>query len=81
MLSLWKIKFRYMFNNYKGKCRAFRKGSQKVPRELFHTHCCRNNHSGIEDWDFLFLLECKIHAQLKERKTYRQKTLFVDRSK
>ena len=43
-----------------------RVGSQKVPRELFHTHCCRNNHSGIEDWDFLFFLQCKIHAQLKE---------------
>ena len=41
-------KFRYRFNNYKSKHRAFRKGNRKVPQKLFHTHDCLDGHSGIE---------------------------------
>ena len=44
-----KTKFRYRFNNYKSKHRAFRKGNRKVPQKLFHTHYCLDGHSGIED--------------------------------
>ena len=32
-----KTKFRYRFNNYKSKHRAFRKGNKKVPQKHFHT--------------------------------------------
>ena len=42
-------KFRYKFNNYKSKHRAFRKCNWKVPQELFPTHYCLDGHSGIED--------------------------------
>ena len=48
-----KTKFRYRFNNYKSKHRAFRKGNRKVPQKLFHTHYCLDGHSSIEDWDFV----------------------------
>ena len=74
-----KTKFRYRFNNYKSKHRAFRKGNQKVPQKLFHTHYCLDGHSGIEDWDFVIFEQCKTYAQLKERETfwkYRVKTFL-----
>ena len=51
-----KTKFRYRFNNYKSKYRAFGKGHPKVPQKLFHTHYCLDGHSGIEDWDFVIFL-------------------------
>ena len=60
-----KTKFRYRFNNYKSKHRAFRKGNQKVPQKLFHTHYFLDGHSGIEDWDFVIFEQCE--TQLKER--------------
>ena len=46
-----KTKFRYRFNNYKSKYRAFRKGNRKVPEKLFHTHYGLDGQSHIEDWD------------------------------
>ena len=64
-----------MINNYKSKHRAFRKGNWKVPRKLFHTHYCLDDHSGIEDWDFGIFEQCKTHAQLKERETFWQHRL------
>ena len=33
-----KTKFRYRFNNYKSKHRAFRKGNRKIPQKRFHDH-------------------------------------------
>ena len=39
-----KTTFRYRFNNYKSKHRAFRKGNRKVPQKLFHTHNCLHGH-------------------------------------
>ena len=42
-----KTKFRYRFNNYKSKHRAFRKGNQNVPEKRFHAHYCLDGHSGI----------------------------------
>ena len=44
-----KTKFRYRFNNYKSKHRAFRKGNQKVPQKRFHAHYCLDGHSGTDD--------------------------------
>ena len=70
-----KTKFRYRFNNYKSKHRAFRKGNRKVPQKLFHTNYCLDGHSGIEDWDFVIFEQCKTHAQLKERETFWQHRL------
>ena len=70
-----KTKFRYRFNNYKSKHRAFRKGNRKVPQKLFHTHYCLDGHSGIEDWDFVIFEQCETHAQLKERETFWQHRL------
>ena len=35
-----KIKFRYRFNNYKSKHRAFRKGNRKIPQKRFYDHYC-----------------------------------------
>ena len=75
-----KTKFRYRFNNYKSKHRAFRKGNRKVPQKLFHTHYCLDGHSGIEDWDFVIFEQCETHAQLKERETFwqhRLKTFYL----
>ena len=57
-----KTKFRYRFNNYKSKHRAFRNGNQKVPEKLFHTHYCLDGHSGIEDWDFVIFEQCETHS-------------------
>ena len=50
-----KNKFRYRFNNYKSKRRAFRKGKQKVPQKRFHTHYCLDSRSGIGDWNCVIL--------------------------
>ena len=33
-----KTKFRYRFNNYKSKHKAFRKGNRKIPQKRFHDH-------------------------------------------
>ena len=77
-----KTKFRYRFDNYKSKHRAFRKGNRKVPQKLFHIHYCLDGHSGIEDWDFEQCFEqCKTHTQLKERETFWQQRLLPHRSK
>ena len=35
-----KTKFRYRFNNYKSKHRAFSKGNRKIPQKRFHDHYC-----------------------------------------
>ena len=45
--------FRYRFNNYKSRHRAFRKGNRKVPQKLFHTRYWLDGYSGIEDWYFV----------------------------
>ena len=45
-------KFRYGFNNYKSKHRAFRKGNQKLPQKPMHDHYCLDGHLGNEDYDF-----------------------------
>ena len=47
-----KIKFRYKFNNYKSKHRAFRKVNRKIPQKHFHDHYCLDDYLGIDDWDF-----------------------------
>ena len=65
-----KNKFRYRFNNYKSKQRAFRKGNQKVSQKLFHTQYCLDGYSGIEYWDFVIFEQCETHVQLKERETF-----------
>ena len=57
-----KTKFRYRFNTYKSKHRAFRKGNPKVPQKVFHTHYCLDGHSGIEDQDSVIFEQCKTHA-------------------
>ena len=44
-----KTKFRYRFNNYKSKHRAFRKGNPMVPQKRFHAHYCLDGHSGTDD--------------------------------
>ena len=70
-----KTKFRYRFNNYKSKHRAFRKGNQKVPQKRFHDRYCRDGHSGINDWDFVLFEQCETHEKLKERETFWQHRL------
>ena len=59
-------KFRYRFNYYKSKHRAFRKGNRKVPQKLFLIHYCLDGYRGIEDWDFVIFEQCKTHAQQKK---------------
>ena len=70
-----KTKFRYRFNNYKSKHRAFRKGNRKIPQKLFHNHYCMDGHLGIDDWDFTLFEQCETHKQLKERETFWQHRL------
>ena len=70
-----KTKFRYRFNNYKSKHRAFRKGNQKVPQKRFHAHYCLDGHSGIDDCDFVIFERCETHEQLKEREIFWQHRL------
>ena len=65
-----KIKFCYRFDHYKSKHRAFRKDNRQVPQKLFHTYYCLDDHSGIEDWDFVIFEKCETYAQLKERETF-----------
>ena len=74
-----KTKFRYRFNNYKNKQKAFRKGNQKVTQTLFHSHYCFNGHRGIEDWDFVIFEQFEKYVQLKEREAswqHRLKTFY-----
>ena len=72
-----KTKFRYRFNNYKSKPRAFRKGNRKVPQKLFHTQDCLDGHSSIEDSYFVIFQQYERHAQLKERETFWQHRLKI----
>ena len=72
-----KTKFRYRFNNYKSKQRAFRKGNRKVPQKLFRTQYCLDGHSSIEDSYFVIFQQCERHAQLKERETFWQHRLKI----
>ena len=65
-----KAKFRYRFNNYKSKHRAFRKGNRKIPQKLFYDHCCLNGHLGIDVLDFTLFEQCETRKQLKERETF-----------
>ena len=53
----------------------FRKGNRKVPLKLFHTQYRLDGHSGTEVWDFLIFEQCKIHAELNERKIFQQHRL------
>ena len=70
-----KTKFRYRFNNYKSKHRAFRKGNQKVLQKRFHAHYCLDGHSGIDDWGFVIFEQCETHGLLKERESFWQHRL------
>ena len=70
-----KTKFRYRFNNNKGKNRAFTKGNRKIPQKLFHNHHCLDGHLGIDDWDFTLFEQYETHKQLKERETFWQHQL------
>ena len=70
-----KTKFRYRFNNYKSKHRAFRKGNRKIPQKRFHDHYCLDGNLGIDDWDFTLFEQCETHKQLKERETFWQHRL------
>ena len=72
-----KTKFRYSFNNYKSKHRAFRTGNQKVPEKRFHAHYCLDGHSGINDWNFVIFEQCDTHEQLKEREIFWQHRLKI----
>ena len=65
-----KTKFRYRFNNYKSKNRAFRKGNQKKNQKRFHDHYCLDGHLGIDDWDFTLFEQCKT---LKEAERERER--------
>ena len=70
-----KTKFRYRFNNYKSKHRAFRKGNRKIPQKLFHDHYCLDGHLGIDDWNFTLFEQFETHKQLKEREIFWQHRL------
>ena len=70
-----KTKFRYRFNNYKSKHRTFRKGNPKVPQKLFHAHYFLDDHSGIDDWNFVVFEQFETHEELKERETFWQHRL------
>ena len=74
-----KTKFRYRFNNYESKHRAFRKGNQKVPQKGFHAHHWLDGHSRIDDSNFVIFEQCETHEHLKEREIFwenRLKTFY-----
>ena len=54
-----KIKFRHRVNNYKSKHRNFKKRNQKASQKLFHKHYCLDDHTVIDDCDFLLLKDVK----------------------
>ena len=70
-----KTKFLYRSNNYKSKHRGFRKGNQKFPQKRFHAHYCLDDHSGIDDSNFVIFEQCETHEQLKEREIFWQHRL------
>ena len=55
------VKFRHKVNNYKSKHRNFtkKKRNQKASQKLFHKHYCLDNHTVIDDCDFLLLKDVK----------------------
>ena len=67
-----KTKFRYRFNNYKSKQRAFRKANLKIPQRRFQDPYYLDGHLGIEDWGFTLFEQCETHKQLKEKETFWQ---------
>ena len=70
-----KTKFRYRFNNYKSKHRAFRKGNLKIRQKHFHNHYCLDGYLGIDDWHFTLFEQCETYKQLKETETFWQQRL------
>ena len=50
-----KIKFRHRVNNYKSKHRNFKKRNKKASLKLFHKHYCLDDHTVVDDCDFLLL--------------------------
>ena len=70
-----KTKFRYRFNNYKSKHRAFRKGNQKVPQKRFHAHYCLDGHIGIDDQNFVTLNNVK-HMSSQKKESEKEEYLY-----
>ena len=70
-----KTEFRYRFNNYKSKHRAFRKKNTKTTQKRFHDIYCLGVHLEIDDWYFTLFKQCETHKQLKEREIFWQKQL------
>ena len=70
-----KTKFRYRFNNFKSKHRAFRNGCPKVSQKRIHAHFCPDGHSGINDWNFVIFEQCKTHEQLNKEKPFGNRDL------
>ena len=60
-------KFRYRFNNYKSKHKAFRKRNRKIPQKLFNNHYCLDGLLRIDDWDFTLFEQCETHYKEREK--------------
>ena len=41
-------------------------GQHNVSQQRFYEHYGQHNHSGIDDWQFTLIEQCKTHEQLKE---------------
>ena len=54
-----KIKFQHRVNNYKSKHRNFNKRNKKTSQKLFHKHYCLDDHTVVDDCDFLLLKDVK----------------------
>ena len=65
-----KNKFRYRFNNYKIKHRAFRKGNTKMHQKCVHNLYCLDIYLQIDDWDFTLFKQCETYKQIKEKKIF-----------
>ena len=57
--------------------KAPRKGNQKVPQKRFHAHYYLDGHSGIDNLNFINFKQCRIHEQLRKRKTFWQHRLKI----
>ena len=68
-------KFRYRFNNYKSKHKAFRKRNRKIPQKLFNNHYCLDGLLRIDDWDFTLFEQCETHYK-EIKRTESQRNIF-----
>ena len=63
--------FRVRFNNYKCHHRKHSSG-KTAPQHLFHSHFPQDNHNGMEDWQFILIVETTDLDSIRRKESFWQ---------